>query len=184
MTSGTRCSAVALDPLRQRHGRRILRLCAAAALGLTMLLTQRTTVLAQTDEPLGFIKANPTIIGGQIDLGVNYLTSALSILESSQSPADLEAASARAYQAYRMMRFADSGLVLLGSKNKRAPNPLYGIVSETLWGARWLIIDARLLIDGAAKYWDDAQNSQNQRTEAITKLRRALAIAEQARTLI
>src|SRR5262245_33796689 len=184
MTSGAGLLAAALDPLLPRRGRRALRLCAAAALGFTILLTARTTVFAQADEPLGFIKANPTIIGGQIDLGLNYLASALSMLESSQSPADLEAASARAFQAYRMMRFADSGLVLLGSRNKRAPNPLYGIVSETLWGARWLIIDARLLIDGAAKYWDDAQNSQSQRTEAITKLRRALAIAEQARTLI
>lgn len=160
---------------------KVLVLCTAAALCLTVLLGEPATVLAQTAEPLGYIKGNPVIIGGQIDLGMTYLTSALSILESSEAPADLTAASAQAYQAYRMMRFADSGLGLLSQKSKRIANPIYEMVSETLWSARWLIIDARLLLDGAAKW---SENRAQQRMEAISKLRRALLFAEQARTMI
>ncbi len=171
-----------INPAHEVRRRTALRLCAAAALGLTLLVTKQTTAVAQTEEPLGFSKADPIVIGGQIDLGVGYLTSALSILKSSESPNDLEAASALAYDAYRIMRFAHWGLVGLGHK-RRIKNPIHEIVSETLLSSRLLIVDARLRLEGAAK-WPDSQESQSWRMEAFSKLKDALLLAQQARMMI
>ncbi len=174
-----------INPVHEVRRRTALRLCAAAALGLALLLTEQATVFAQTaqtDEPLGFIKFDRIVIQGQIDLSVSYLTLALSMLESSESPADIEAASARAYAAYRLMRFAESGLAGLGQKHGRVPNPLFRIVSETLDNSRGLIRFALLLLEGAAK-WPERDESQSQRMEAISKLKDALLLAQQARML-
>ncbi len=178
-----------INPALEVRRRRALWLCAAAALGLTLLLTEQTTVFAQTDyrggpdEPLGFIKANRVVIGGQIDLAISYLTSALSTLESSESPPDLEAASTLADQAYRMMRFAHWGLVGLGYKHGRGANTLYEIVQETLTNSRELIRPARARLEGAAK-WPDSRESQGWRMEAISGLKGALLLAQQARMMI
>ncbi len=171
-----------INPALEARRRRVFRLCAAAALGLTLLLIEQTTVFAETDEALGFIKGDAVVIGGQIDLGIGYLTSALSILESSGSPADVEAASALAYQAYRVMRFALWGIVVLGQK-RRIANPLHEVVTDNLMQAEGLIRKARLLLDGAAKYPENDQ-SLSWRMEAISDLKSVLQFAEQARLLI
>ncbi len=171
-----------INPAHEVRCRTALRLCAAAALGLALLLTEQTPVFAQTDEPLGFIKANRPVIEGQIDLAISYLTSALATLESSESPADLEAASTLAYQAYRMMRFAHWGLEGLGQRG-RVGNPIYKIVQETLFNSRELIRPAQSRLEGAAK-WPENNESQSWRIEAISNLKGALQLAQQARMMI
>ncbi len=174
-----------INPAFAVRRRRAIRLCAAAALGLMLLLIEQTAAFAQTDkpqadEPLGFIKANRVVIEGQIDLAISHLTSALATLESSESPADLEAASTRAYQAYRLMRFAEWGL--MGLSAKRVANPIYEMARENLFNARELIRPARLRLEGAAK-WPENSESPSWRMDAISKLKDALLLAQQARML-
>ncbi len=174
-----------IKPAHEVRRRRAFRLCVAAVLASTLVFTEQTAAVAQNnsdDLPLGLIRPDPIVIGGQIDLGVGYLTSALSILKSSESPNDLEAASSLANDAYRIMRTAGWGLVGLGQK-RRIKNPIHEIVGETILSSRMLIVQARLLLDGAAK-WPDRQESQSWRMEAFAKLTDALRLAQQARMMI
>ncbi len=174
-----------IKPAHEVRRRRAFRLCVAAALALALVFTEQTAAVAQNDAddlPLGRIRPDPIVIGGQIDLGVGYLTSALSILQSSESPNDLEAASTMAKDAYRIMRAAGWGIVGLGQKH-RTKNPIHEIVSETLLRSRLLIVDARLRLEGVVK-WPESTESQGWRMEAISKLNDALQLAQQARMMI
>ncbi len=136
---------------------------------------------SHTFEPLGYIakKGNPIVLRGQIELSVTYLRSALTVLETSTAPDDLLEASDIAYQGYRMMRFAIEGLGY--HTEKRNPNPIYEMVSKTMNEARFSVIHARLALGAAAKW---TENNQAQVDDAITKLKYALSLAEQAQLLI
>jgi hypothetical protein len=136
---------------------------------------------AGRDLPLGFIRSDPAVIRGQIEISLAYLRSALAVLEGSDAltPEALLAASDIAHQGYRAMRFAVEGLG--GLTNKPYANPLYGMVYTAINEARFSIIHARLALGAAAKWTD---NNRSQIDDAIAKLRYAVSLAEQAHHLI
>lgn len=152
---------------------------AAACLAFLASAASLSTASGQTHEPLGFSRADPRIILAQIDLSATYLTAAISALETAATSDELQEVSSTCYQAYRLLRFASEGLRALTSRPYA--NPVYQLVHVTVDQARFSIIHARLAL-GAAARWPEERQSQI--AEALSKLRQAIALADQAKLLM
>jgi hypothetical protein len=137
--------------------------------------------LVTPQTPLDQISAKPQVIRAQIELGAKLADQAISILENTDDPDQLEKAKDLVKRSYEMLRYADAGCQIRKFNANVVETRLLSMAMENINAARQRNITAGIAI-GNSIPWPESRPQYM--SDALDLLRPVPALAQRAAPLI